>query len=68
MYLIFMDNLVSKAVLENVLGNYIYDQTTHDKKEELLHIIIQLQIEILSKLDTIMKEKEDEVQKKTSRD
>lgn len=49
-----MEDTSMKAVLENVLGNFVYDSTTHDKKERLLQVILTLQLNILQKLDKLL--------------
>lgn len=48
-----------KAVLENVVGNFVYDKSSHDKKERMLYAIIMLQMHILEKLDKLSQKKEE---------
>lgn len=40
----------TNPIIDNVLGNYIYDAITHDKKEQLLYIIIMLQNYIIENI------------------
>lgn len=43
-----------KAVLENVVGNFVYDKSSHDKKERMLQEILILQVDILNKINTLL--------------
>lgn len=40
----------TNPIIDNVLGNYIYDAITHDKKEQLLYVIIMLQNYIIENI------------------
>lgn len=51
-----MKDVSMKAVLENILGNCVYDGTTHDKKERMLYAILMLQLNILQKLDKLLEQ------------
>lgn len=40
----------TNPIIDNILGNYIYDAITHDKKEQLLYVIIMLQNYIIENI------------------